>query len=537
MAEETVNIVRLFGGLGNQMFQYAFWCSLCSRYPENRHFIDLTYLNTYYAHSGYELDRIFAVGRDIELPLSYKEWIQRLPVGQVEDVQEQGASFFQQVTDTRCPVRFFTGYWQTELYFKDIEKDIRTAFRFREQLLSEKTRKMAEEIRKHPSVSIHIRRQDYLLPNSVRLYGNICTSEYYEVALEMLREQLSSDELYIYLFSDDPEWVKENVQYENSQVIDWNHKEDSWQDMYLISVCRYHIVANSSFSWWGAWLDERKDKIVIAPGVWLNTRLAPDILPETWQYPFSMEKRWIDIVHHHVTSIPLKGLFHGQMGLIVFFYHYGIIKNVSYRQTAERLLDSLMCLMVANITDNYSEGLAGIGTAVEYLLQNGFVEGNADEILSEVDRRLIASVSLVSEGEWDLATGLCGWLRYFRFRLRKSSIVDELIYLLNKETLFYGLCCLKKVTNISESVVDEIVSELGKIGSIGLYPKTVELLLRSFLQDSKSNYGVLIRKAEVVNEKRINTIIMDRSFGLHGFAGKELKFFSVQSLIPWTELI
>ena len=537
MAEETVNIVRLLGGLGNQMFQYAFWCSLCSRHPENRHYIDLTYLNTDHAHNGYELDRIFAVGKDIELPLSYKEWIQKLPVGQVEDVQEQGASFFQQVADTICPVRFFTGYWQTELYFKGIEKDIRTAFRFREQLLSEKTRKMAEEIRKHPSVSIHIRRQDYLLPNSAHLYGNICTSGYYEVALEMLREQLSSDELYIYLFSDDPEWVKENVQYENSQVIDWNHKEDSWQDMYLISVCRYHIVANSSFSWWGAWLDGRKDKIVIAPGVWLNTRLAPDILPEIWQYPFCMEKRWIDIVHHHVTSIPLKGLFHGQMGLIVFFYHYGIIKNVSYRQTAERLLDSLMCLMVANITDNYSEGLAGIGTAVEYLLQNGFVEGNADEILSEVDRRLIASVSLVSEGEWDLATGLCGWLRYFRFRLQKSSIVDEQIYLLNKETLFYGLCCLKKVTNISESVVDEIVSELGKIGSIGLYPKTVELLLRSFLQDSKSNYSVLIRKAEVVNEKRINTIIMDRSFGLHGFAGKELKSFFVQTLIPWTELI
>lgn len=177
----------------------------------------------------------------------------------------------------------------------------------------------------------------------------------------MLREQLSSDELYIYLFSDDPEWVKESMQYENSQVIDWNHKEDSWQDMYLIC--------------------------------------------------------------------------------------------------------------------------------------------------------------------------------YFRFRLQKSSIVDEQIYLLNKQTLFYGLCCLKKVTNISVSVVDEIVSELGKIGSIGLYPKTVELLLHSFLQDSKSNYSVLIRKAEVVNKKRINTIIMDRSFGLHGFAGKELKSFFVQTLIPWTELI
>ena len=537
MAEETVNIVKLLGGLGNQMFQYAFWCSLCSRHPENRHYIDLTYLNTDHAHNGYELDRIFAVGKDIELPLSYKEWIQKLPVGQVEDVQEQGASFFQQVADTICPVRFFTGYWQTELYFKGIEKDIRTAFRFREQLLSEKTRKMAEEIRKHPSVSIHIRRQDYLLPNSVHLYGNICTSKYYEVALEMLREQLSSDELYIYLFSDDPEWVKETVQYENSQVNDWNHKEDSWQDMYLISVCRYHIVANSSFSWWGAWLDGRKDKIVIAPGVWLNTRLAPDILPETWQYPFSMEKRWIDIVHRHVTSIPLKGLFHGQMGLIIFFYHYRLIKNVLYMRTAERLLDSLICSMTADIPDNYAEGLAGIGTAIEYLLQNGFIEGNADEILSEIDRRLILSISSISGGMWNLPTGLCGWLRYFRFRLQNPLIIDKQIYLLNKETLFYGLCCLKKATDISVSIAEEIVSELGKIGNIGLYPELVEWLLRFFLHDSKSNYDDLLRKAEAVNEKRINAIIWDRSFGLCGFAGKELKFFSVQTFIPWTELV
>ena len=206
-------------------------------------------------------------------------------------------------------------------------------------------------------------------------------------------------------------------------------------------------------------------------------------------------------------------------------------------QTAERLLDSLMYLMVADMPDNYSEGFSGIGTAIEYLLQNGFVEGNADEILSEIDKRLITSISSVSRDKWDLSTGLCGWLRYFRFRLQKSSIVDEQIYLLNKEVLFYGLCCLKKVTDIPVSVVDEIVSELGKIGNIGLYPETVEQLLRFFFHDSKSNYDTLLRKAAVVDEKRINAIIMDRSFGLHGFAGKELKSFSIQTVIPWTELV
>ena len=85
--------------------------------------------------------------------------------------------------------------------------------------------------------------------------------------------------------------------------------------------------------------------------------------------------------------------------------------------------------------------------------------------------------------------------------------------------------------------MEEIVSELGKIGNIGLYPELVEWLLRFFLHDSKSNYDDLLRKAEAVNEKRINAIIWDRSFGLCGFAGKELKFFSVQTFIPWTELV
>ena len=112
-------------------------------------------------------------------------------------------------------------------------------------------------------------------------------------------------------------------------------------------------------------------------------------------------------------------------------------------RTAERLLDSLICSMTADIPDNYAEGLAGIGTAIEYLLQNGFIEGNADEILSEIDRRLILSISSISGGMWNLPTGLCGWLRYFRFRLQNPLIIDKQIYLLNKETLFYGLCCLK----------------------------------------------------------------------------------------------
>lgn len=537
MADGTVNIISVLGGLGNQMFQYAFLYSLHIRYPKEKHYIDLAGLNVCRAHNGYELDRVFAVGKDKELPSFCREWINGVPAEQIEYVVEQAASFYQCIGDTVCPVRILTGYWQTDLYFKGIEKEIRKVFRFPKMLLNEKTGKVAQEIGKCLSVSIHIRRQDYLLPNSIRMYGNICTLEYYDAALEMLCKQFPSDKLYIYLFSDDPEWVKENVKYKNSRVIDWNHKEDSWQDMYLISLCRYHIIANSSFSWWGAWLDERRDKIVIAPNVWLSTRLTPDILPETWKSPFYMEKQWIDIVHHNVTSIPVKGLFHGQMGLIVFFFHYARIKDVSYMQTADRLLDSLMNSMTKDISDNYSDGLAGIGTAIVHLLKNGFVEGDADEILFEIDEKLTLSISYFSENNLDLSGGLCGWLRYFRFRLQKSCVMNEPVFLRNKQSLFYGLCGLEKFKGVSLSVRDDIVSELGMIGFIGLYPEKIEKLLRFFLHDPVSSYATLLKEADRVNKKRIDSISMDRSFGLRGLAGKELQSFSVQTAASWIELV
>lgn len=87
---------------------------------------------------------------------------------------------------------------------------------------------------------------------------------------------------HFFLFSDDPAWVKENISVENAVVVNWNQGADSWQDMYLMSLCRHHIIANSSFSWWGAWLNPREDKLVIAPYRWYNDRIAPDILPEGW---------------------------------------------------------------------------------------------------------------------------------------------------------------------------------------------------------------------------------------------------------------
>lgn len=86
----------------------------------------------------------------------------------------------------------------------------------------------------------------------------------------------------IVLFSDDIEWAKQNMQIKNGIFVDWNKSIDSWQDMYLMSLCKHNIIANSSFSWWGAWLNTNPNKIVIAPQQWMKSDSGKDVIPETW---------------------------------------------------------------------------------------------------------------------------------------------------------------------------------------------------------------------------------------------------------------
>ena len=133
---------------------------------------------------------------------------------------------------------------------------------------------------KKNSISIHIRRGDYLHPKFNHLYGNICTIEYYKEAITILQQKYAN--LHFYIFSDDISWVKENLPIVPSTYIDWNKKEDSWQDMYLMSQCKHNIIANSSFSWWGAWLNNNPNKTVICPSRFMNLNQQSDIVPEDW---------------------------------------------------------------------------------------------------------------------------------------------------------------------------------------------------------------------------------------------------------------
>jgi hypothetical protein len=174
------------------------------------------------------------------------------------------------------------GYWQSEKYFTDIRQSLLQDFSFREPL-NGRNLEVAGRIANSQSVSLHIRRTHYVpQPPSKEIHGT-CPPEYVFSAIHFIRQKVSAPVFFI--FSDDMQWCRKNlVMPEETHFIDWNTDKDSFRDMQLMSLCRHNIIANSSFSWWAAWLGTHDNKIVVAPNRWfLDTAInIKDLLPGSW---------------------------------------------------------------------------------------------------------------------------------------------------------------------------------------------------------------------------------------------------------------
>jgi hypothetical protein len=278
-------IVKVLGGLGNQMFQYAFYKSLKS--SEDK-LLDIRDFNDYKLHNGFELDKIFelksinyAEVKDIEKLFDCKRdifsRIKRKIMGRKRThIIEPYLHFDEKYLNMKNV--YLDGYWQSEKYFKKSEKIIRKEFIF-SRIIEEQNIEILKEIEKTNSISIHIRRGDYL---NHTLYSDICSIEYYERAINYIKTNVENPVFFI--FSNDIDWCKESFYFEESYFIDWNLGEKSFRDMQLMSSCKNNIIANSSFSWWGAWLNENPNKIIIAPNKWVNDGRVniDDIVPEGW---------------------------------------------------------------------------------------------------------------------------------------------------------------------------------------------------------------------------------------------------------------
>lgn len=255
--------IIMSGGLGNQMFQYAFFLSMVKRGIICK--IDDTLFYISKMHCGFELEKVFKIGYTSNSPSIFRKiWIRFLRKYKPSILlfTDKAYTYCQEVYQSNNP--YLMGDWLSPQYFDNMRNELIHIFTFRN--ISKKNIDLAKKMQICESVSIHIRRGDYLnLPNYC-----VCTEEYYKKAIKQIQIEVLNPHFYI--FSNEPLWCKQFMKQfcVNYEIIDWNQGEDSFQDMYLMTQCKHNIIANSTFSWWGAWLNVYSKKIVIAPNYWFN---------------------------------------------------------------------------------------------------------------------------------------------------------------------------------------------------------------------------------------------------------------------------
>ena len=265
--------VQLSGGLGNQMFEYALYLKLKSMGRD----VKVDDFTCYGPGTRQKMLERFGVSYErlseaeyialTDSSLRLRHRIRRKITGRRDLSYRERSTNYDPEVLTREPA-LLLGCFQTEKYFSDIAGQVREAYGFRGYEPVGANREYDRRIRESLSVGVHIRRGDYLDPKYSALYRGICDDGYYERA--MLRIQSEFPEAEFFFFSNDPEWVKKHYQGPRVTVIEGHTEEDGFADLYLMSRCRHQIIANSSFSWWAAWLNANPDKRVIAPGRWLN---------------------------------------------------------------------------------------------------------------------------------------------------------------------------------------------------------------------------------------------------------------------------
>ena len=251
--------------------------------------------DTYSLHQGFELERVFG----ITTPQANREMLYNLigwraspkarhllaKVGSLRPLRGQhflaeapnmlASSFFSTPAET-----YLHGYWQSDRFFGRYADRIRQAFAFAEAVDSQ-TIDVLTQISAGPSASIHIRRGDYLTGKNASLYSQ-CNPEYFMASMKILIERFGA--LKFFVFSDDPVWAAgffADKGY-NLEIISKNTGASSYNDMRLMSACDHHVISNSTFSWWGAWLNPKIDKVIIAPKNWIAGLSSSQVIPAGW---------------------------------------------------------------------------------------------------------------------------------------------------------------------------------------------------------------------------------------------------------------
>lgn len=267
-----------FGGLGNQMFIYAFFYAMSREGHKLK--LDASLYNSVKMHNGYELPYVFNITEDLVNRRGWWIVFLRLLLHFKPNflLYRDNETYDKEVF--RCLKPFVSGYFQNPFYFDKYREELLVRFAFRN--ITERNQEIASFMQKQNSVSLHVRRGDYLKSPSV---NGLCTEDYYKEAVIYIQERV--DKPYFYIFSNDTEWCKTfannlNINY---TIVKHNTGVDSFQDMFLMSQCKHNILANSSFSWWGAYLNKHINAIKIAPSIWNRTysqEYNKTCTPGTW---------------------------------------------------------------------------------------------------------------------------------------------------------------------------------------------------------------------------------------------------------------
>lgn len=292
-------IVKLVGGLGNQMFQYAFAYALAKSFNIDIT-LDMTWFEAVKNHEKvtprtFELD-VFNINYEVAtkedlkkiIPTQHRQKLQRFlwkffrirkckPSGNI--YIQNSSYYFDNDLFVYPDYIYYDGYFQHEKYFKHVRKDLLNCFQ-PNIALDEKNQQTLEKILSENSVSIHVRRGDYVTLECAKDFHGTCSLEYYQKAIKYIAKRVKNP--HFFLFSDDLEWTIKNLKIEYPfTVVDFNQGK-GWLDLNLMKSCKHNILANSSFSWWGAWLNENPNKIVVAPKKWTTKKTKGSITPREW---------------------------------------------------------------------------------------------------------------------------------------------------------------------------------------------------------------------------------------------------------------
>ncbi|MHB1510272.1 MAG: alpha-1,2-fucosyltransferase [Acidimicrobiales bacterium] len=265
--------VRLMGGIGNQMFQYAAARSLAARRGTGVA-VDLSWF-VEQSPSG-DTQRAYALDVFVGPAAASKT---EIPTGR--SFREQGFGFdasVLQLPDSSTLI----GYFQSERYFLEHAPVIEKEFSFLAQP-DRDNRSVLELISSSESVAVHVRRGDYTNNPTTKAHHGLLPLDYYRRAVDDLTARVLDPRFFV--FSDDPMWCRRGLSFlRGGVVVDHNRQESGAEDLRLMAACRHHIIANSTFSWWGAWLATRPEQIVVAPRRWFagSSLDAAQLCPSRW---------------------------------------------------------------------------------------------------------------------------------------------------------------------------------------------------------------------------------------------------------------